>query len=411
MDRRSSILGGIFGGLTTLLLLVFANPFGGVSPEERGFDLAAGDCVDVIAGTGDEAVLELVDCDQAHDAQITGRVDHLDGDEPYPGAGPAAAWFDEQCRRVDSDYLGADVLDTTLGRGVIKPTEDEWKDGIDHAVCYLTTSSPDLELVGSIDNDWESYARGDNIPVSRLKPGDCFSPAESGQQALTLLSTDMVTLIDCGRSFYGMFFGRGRLAFPLSDPLPDESTLAAASTEACGEQFKQFYEVDATGSNYRFWRPSATAWADGDRTVLCAVLSDEEIPGPYSPASYPSLFELAALTCFDLGPEHTDESLGLDDRVRPVECSIPHRGQKLASGQLSLSADIPYPGARVTQTRTRDTCERRFKEVVGIERTRSRFGNFPYWYPDADAWADGDRRYSCAVLDEELVGSLEGIAK
>lgn len=403
-----SFFGVALGALTTLVILLFVAPFG-TSPEERGFELDAGACVNVVAGSGDEAVLDLVDCDQAHDAQITGRVDHVDGDESYPGPGPSAAWFDEQCRQIDADYLGADVLDTTLGQGIIQPTEDEWNDGIRHAVCYLTTASPDLELIGSVKDEWQSFARGDDVPVNRLKTGDCFSPVESQQQALSLLSTDAVALTDCTDNFHGMFFGRGRLAFPFSEPLPDDTTLTEAATEACAEQFERFYGVDAQGSNYRFWRPSATAWAEGDRTVLCAVLSDEAIPGPYSPAFHPTLYELAPRTCFDLGPEQTVDSLRIDDRVRPVDCALPHQGQKIGSGQLSVKAEA-YPGTRLTQNRARAACERSFNQLVGIERAQSRFGGFPYWYPDGDAWSSGDRRYSCAVLDDEqLVGSLEGI--
>lgn len=403
------LYGVALGALTTLAILVLLDPFGRASAEERGFDLSTGDCVDVVAGTGDEAIFESVDCNQAHDAQVTGRVDHVDAGGAYPGAGPVAAWFDEQCRLIDADYLGADVLDTTLGRGVIEPTEGDWNAGIHHGVCYLTTASPDLELTGSVEGEWQAYARGDEVPVNRLKPGDCFDPVEDRQGALSLLSTDMVALVDCDGSFHGMFFGRGRLAFAVSEPLPVQTTMTEASTEACAEQFEQFYNVAAAGSNYRFWRPSASAWTNGDRTVLCAVLSDEPIPGPYSPASYPTLFELPSRTCFDFGPEQSEKSLGIDDRVRPVDCATPHRGQKLGSGQLTTSDDEPYPGTRMTQTRTRAQCERWFGELVGIERSRSRFGNFPYWYPDAEAWADGDRRYSCAVLSDQLVGSLEGV--
>lgn len=407
VTQNPAALGGVLGAVTTLVMLALVNPFGSTGPEQRGFGLRSGDCFEVRSGSGDEAEVEAVDCAQPHDAQVTGRVEHVDGDQEYPGQAATGIWFEEGCGSANADYLQADVLDTTLGWGRIEPTAQEWEDGTTHAVCYLTTSSSDTELTGSLDGGWDRYARDERVAVNRLKPGDCFTPP-AGRSALGLTGNDLVTLVGCETSFNGVFFGRTRLHHPLREQFPPLSELTDASTEACSQQFERFYGVEAFGSNFRFWRPSPTAWAAGDRQVLCAVLSDQDIVGPYSPADQQTLFELSAATCFDLGPEQTADSLAIDDRVNLVECATVHDGQKLGGGRLSLDSGEPYPGADEVKQRAAGACEKLFNEFVGVERRKSRYGNFPYWYPDEEAWNQDDRRFSCAVVGtEELVGSLE----
>jgi len=58
---------------------------------------------------------------------------------------------------------------------------------------------------------------------------------------------------------------------------------------------------------------------------------------------------------------------------------------------------------------TESECRTLFEAFVGVMPSESAYGEFPYWYPDNEAWNEGDSRYACAVLgDEILTASLQG---
>lgn len=377
----------------------------GVADAASGLNLEAGDCIDLV--DDDPTVLRPVDCSLPHQGEVTGLATHPDSGRPFPGAEVTGVWFDQGCRTVTTEYLGADHLATTLDAGIVMPTEQEWNDGVEHAVCYVTIVDGADPLTGSVEGRASDFARSDVVPISRLLPGDCFSPA-GDSEAFGLRSSDMVELKDCNGSFSGMFFGRGNLPFPDEIPIPPDGELTDSSTTACSAAFETFFNVEsAVGYTFRFWRPSQSRWEDGDREVLCAVLSDDPIEGPFMPSDYPVVHKLGTGQCFQLLPEQTAESLSLDDHVRPVLCSQPHVGEMIGGGRFD--ADLRFPGNTQTQAMTEQECLSLFEAFIGVDPADSEFGRFPYWYPDEESWAADDTRFACAILDEETrTGSLRG---
>ncbi len=407
-DHRRAYGAGIVAGVLTLALSwVLLTQLGwiGVADASSGFALDAGDCLDLT--TGDAVDVQEVDCSSPHDGEVAGLATHPDNGRPFPGEDVTRVWFERECREVMTDYLGADYLTTTLNAAIIVPSESEWEDGVHHAVCYLTATDGEGQLTESIRGRADDFARSDVVTIDRLLPGDCFVPAGSNEP-FGLRSSDTVELVDCDGAFAGLFFGRGNLPFPDDVALPDNDELTDSSTTACSAEFESFFGVEsAVGYTFRFWRPSKSNWNDGDREVLCAVLSNDPIDGPFTPVDYPELHKLGTGQCFGLLPEQTAETLSLDDHVRPVRCSQPHVGQMIGGGEFNPG--LRFPGDNQAKAMTERECRGLFETFIGIEPADSEYGRFPYWYPDEEAWAADDTRYACAILDEDvLTDSLQG---
>ncbi len=404
-------VGGFVCALITLLVL--ANAILGASADGQteavsGLALSTGDCADVAVGSDDSRVYRVSECTDPHDVQITGNVEHPDAGKGFPGERVMAVWFGSECDTVSAEFLGSDVLDTTLTGDFIMPTTEEWDDGGYSAACFVTTSSAEIELQQSVEDSWQDFARSEEVVISRLKAGDCF--VSDLPDPRDLRSNDVVNLVECTDSFHGVFFGRGRLPFPAGSAIPVESELTDASTAACANEFEGHFGEVSTGFSYRFWRPSDAAWERGERGVLCAVLDNELIEGPYLPTNYPSFFNLDAMQCFNLTPELAADELSLDGRIRPVECTEPHVGQKIDIGTLLGGQE--FPGITQVERDAQEACAIKFTQFIGIPPQDSEYNGFPFWHPDAETWEAGDRRYGCAILgDEILTDSLEGVRR
>lgn len=404
-SRRASGFGVVAGILTLVVGWLALTQLGLIGAADAApiLTLEAGDCLEMT--DGDPTVLRPTDCSTPHDGEIAGLASHPDSGRPFPGEDVTRVWFEQACSTVTTDYLGANHLTTTLNAQIVVPTQSEWDDGIDHAVCYITVPDDAEPLTESVKGRAADFARGDVVPIDRLVPGDCFNPTGS-TDPFSLRSSDMVELVDCSTSFSGLFFGRGNLPFPDDVAIPSDDELTDASTTACSAEFESFFTVDsAVGYTFRFWRPSQSNWNDGDREVLCAVLSDDPIDGPFVPIDYPELHKLGTGQCFQLLPEQTAESLSLDDHVRTRRCSEPHGGQMIGSGRFD--AEPAFPGEEQSKAMTEQQCRNLFETFIGIGPTDSEFGRFPYWYPDEEAWAVDDTRYACAILADGLSESLQ----
>ena len=411
--------GGILAGLITLgliagLLVAFddGDESAGVGEEPQpgepvdAADIAVGDCVDPGSTAGASIILR--DCTVPHQAQVTGRLPFPNADGEYPGADQLDLWVGQQCVRQADEFLGGPLLSTTLTAGRLLPDFVDWADGNTNVLCTVSRLDGQL-LDSSIEGRAGDVPRGDRIPVSRLMVGDCFQPAGE-VDSYQLNSNSQVELVDCQGQYNGVFFGRGTLDAPVSGAaFPGDGEIGQLTSERCGTLFEETFGVPADGFNYRYWRPNQQSWNLGDRNILCAVLDAEPLSGPFEPADYRPFFELATGECFNLGPEETGRSLGLDDQVLPIACPQLHNGQMIGSGLLLAEPDTPYPGEDEVEQLAGLECERLFEEFVGISPFESQLVNFPFWYPNDSGWGQGDRRYACAFVEDlEQAGSLEG---
>jgi hypothetical protein len=410
-----AIGGGILAGLATLALVVFgawlANRSGdsadssgrrGVGEPIEAAQLVPGDCIDFATGSSrSRAGLILADCSTPHPAQVTARVPHPEGTAEFPGDEAIAVWVGDQCDEPTEQFIGGAILATSLEGDRLLPDLADWEAGDTSATCYLANHDGS-SLTASVEGQASQYARGAEVQVSRLMIGDCFKPTE-GLDAYELNSNSPVTIMSCAEGHNGIFFGRSALTDGTDGgipgaPFPGDEEIGQETSRRCGELFEQTFGKSSDGFNYRYWRPNQQSWDLGDRTILCAVLDDEELAEAFEPNDYQLFFNLGAGDCFNLGPEESAETLRLDDQVRVIGCEQSHTGQMVGSGHLESEPDAPFPAEDI-KTLAGDECETLFLDFMGISPYESEFGKFPFWYPNDSGWEAGDRRYACAILE------------
>lgn len=424
LSRGSAIAAGIGAGVVTLLLIAALSALLSGGDGDGSADaarrlgqpialeaLASGDCIQTGANT-DQVI--LVSCTNPHSAEVTERLATPDEEATFPGQATLAGWATARCREPNENYVGTPILATTLDEGHLLPDFDDWTRGDTMVTCIVVDHSG-APLIGSVQDRGSDFARGNQVPVSRLMVGDCFTPP-LGVDSYELNSSSLVDLADCEGSYNGVLFGRGALDTGIeNDPYPGDESLSGLTGERCAALFETTYGVAANGFNYRFWRPNEQGWSQGDRMVLCSILDAEPLQGLFDPSRYETFFAVGVGTCFDLGPEETAQSLGLDDRVLEVPCTQLHTGQMIGSGLLnSDQVDLgdgsdEYPGDNEVESLAGTECEILFEGFVGISPYESELLRFPFWYPNETGWSQGDRRYACAFLHEApRIGSLEG---
>lgn len=416
---------GILAGLLTLTIvsgifwLVGRSGDGDSAVEAAASDgpvsaaqLSVGDCADVngtllsgrISSVSD---FVTIDCRQGHDTEITAKLAHPEAGAGYPGADALTVWAGERCTEEGERHVGADLLDTTLSAGTLLPNFEEWSAGDNDVTCYVVADDGS-KLNGPTAAAAADFARGDEIRVSRLKPGDCFAGIDS-KSVYELTSDNTVRLVGCDESHNGVFFARAQLPETIGSPFPGDAPVGDAANALCADQFQGFFGVGADGFNYRYWRPNKVGWENDDRVVLCSILENDPLVGEFAPSRYLPFFDVEPGSCFNLGPGEIPDSLRLDDQVLPLDCEEPHLGQMLGSGNLVEDDTEPFPGTEDVQVLAGAECEQLFVDFIGVSPFESELGEFPYWYPSETGWSDGDRRYGCAFLEENpMTGSFEG---
>jgi hypothetical protein len=421
---RLAIAGGVLAGIFTLALIggglaltrdsgqsTAAGEPGDVGNSRLGTvigadALEAGDCIDFNLGASVRTQFMVTECESSHIAEVTSRIQHPDAGGVYPGADAMGDWIAGQCETAAESYIDVPILETSLEDGALIPDFDAWSNGNYRAACYVKKVDS-TSLTRSVAGIGAEFPRGEQVAVSRLINGDCFVPSEG--ESYDLNSNSMVTLASCDSGYNGLFFGRDTLEFPLGTLFPGEESVGEATSDRCADLFEAEYGVPATGFNYRYWRPNQQSWDLDDRTILCAILDDEQLQDRFEPAEHLQFFELATGECFNLGPEETANSLRLDDKVRVVRCTDAHLGQMIGSGDLDRDGSEPFPEDDGVLELAGTECEQLFLEFVGISPYESDLGNFPFWYPNEPGWEDGDRRFACAFLDDSPRSeSLEG---
>jgi hypothetical protein len=300
----------------------------------------------------------------------------------------------------------ADIYDTSLEQSALTPDFGGWSEG-DHVVdCYVQRVDGNDLTRSAKDSGGATFARSNEVPVYRLKAGDCFSPVALGS-AFDLGPKDTTSLTDCAASPNGIFFGRGVIPLGIGQSYPGKETVDDAAFDVCDQQFTTFFGVSPDGFSYQYWSPTEQTWQVEDREVLCAVLDDGGLPATLDYQSYRTVYELATGTCFLLPPVRTADELDLDDKVELVDCGTDFNGQLFGSGELP---DGPNPGDEQANTMALDICNQLFAGFVGLSFDESTL-DYIYWAPTETSWTNGNRRYACVFLsDDTRSGTFESAA-
>lgn len=118
-------------------LVLFGGDGNGEPPPSQGALVGVGDCVDL--PEGDDELLEAVDCEDPHDAQVFAEFQFDPG--PYPGDRAVEVEAERTCidrwdRAVGSNYY----VDVSFDFVVTTPDEAQWEAASLEATCLLVSA-------------------------------------------------------------------------------------------------------------------------------------------------------------------------------------------------------------------------------------------------------------------------------
>lgn len=371
-----------------------------------GLGLLSGDCINYDQTATSVTSFDVVACGTPHVAEIAGQAEHPDAGAGFPGVDELHTWGLEQCQGSSAEFLGTDVLETSLVVNTLVPDFNEWGLGLTSVSC-LIQAADGSRLIESVAGRGSSYPRSAAVVVAGLRPGDCFLPGP-GLTAYELGIDDSVELTPCNVAHDGLFFGRGLVDGDAGDAFPGQDLVDDEGIAICNSEFTRYFGVTHEGFNYRFWSPDQALWDGGDRTIHCAVMDEAGLPTTLDFAAFRPMFSLPIGQCFVFGPEESTDVMRLDDQVEPVDCGQQHHGQLFGFGNLPATSD-PFPGSDPLDEQIAQECIALFTDYVGVSPFDSVSGDFIYWFPNETGWASGDLRWACALLTDELrTGSIEG---
>lgn len=141
-------MGGEFGrrpGVVVALLLPLLLTLaacGGDGGDGDGamsvFRIRPGDCFDDPPPERQLEQVDVVPCDQPHDNEVFGTVEHpAASGEPFPGREAVVAYAEQACPAPFADYVGAGYDQSRFTLFPIVPSADTWAEGDRQVICAL----------------------------------------------------------------------------------------------------------------------------------------------------------------------------------------------------------------------------------------------------------------------------------
>ncbi|ASW54693.1 septum formation family protein [Plantactinospora sp. KBS50] len=226
---------------------------------------------------GDAGVAEerRVDCGQPHDTEtvLAGTLRGPDVTAAAPPAPGSAVLRDTRarCDRAASALLGGDWHGGRLNMDVLLPSRDAWSKGARWFRCDL----------------YETYRLGSDSGIPRpregsfagaLRPGSplahtCFRSERSGSRLTSLVAASCTAPHDV--EFAGVYTA------PAGEPRSTMSEDPDRVRTRCRDVIARFADAPAPEVARRIglaWRPpSGLDWRDGDRGVLCFLLTNQKL--------------------------------------------------------------------------------------------------------------------------------------
>ena len=112
-----------------------------------------------------------------------------------------------------------------------------------------------------------------SVPASDLQVGDCFNfDASDEVSTVDVVSRDSPHLFEV--------FNNADIDGSTYTTVPDGDALNAEIRTACYDAFTSYVGIPYNDSSYQFrsFQPSASSWAQGDRTITCLITSEDGQP-------------------------------------------------------------------------------------------------------------------------------------
>jgi hypothetical protein len=215
--------------------------------------LRVGDCV-ASASLGAVKRLPAVPCSTPHELEVVATLKYTQAS--FPGDDALKAEAVSRCKQALYDKPAALSKIQDMHLIYFRPTSRSWDIGDRHLTCAVLS---DDQRTGSI------YDGNETVPRA-LKVGDCVPTLATGS------SVTEVTRISCAQPHRGEVYAS--LTFTGS-AYPGDKQIIASSESRCDAALRHLALSSSTLRAMRvFWfRPTADAWAAGDRVLTCMLLS------------------------------------------------------------------------------------------------------------------------------------------
>jgi hypothetical protein len=164
--------------------------------------------------------------------------------------------------------LGGTILSVIFAIIALVQTKRSHQRGRGLAIAALVVSTAWIAIIASVIAFGLSTL-GKTVRATDLNTGDCVKDAHEGELPA------WVKRVRCDRPHYGEVFAV--VAQPDGAPYPGDRP-AMARAEYCGSKFFDYAPNSPEGPVFRVAvaYPTAQAWANGDRAVVCVAVSGHE---------------------------------------------------------------------------------------------------------------------------------------
>lgn len=294
--------------------------------------------------------------------------------------------------------LGVVLLSVIFGIIGLKQTKDGTRRGRGLAIAGLAISLVWIVAGAAVATTIYKRDRG-TTSTQDLSLGQCIKdlPADSA----TTLSR--AALVPCDQPHIGEVFA----VIPVpGDTFPGEAQLTSQG-DACDPKLVSYVPglPDDFTYDLSYIYPTAQTWADGDRSLVCILRTDQPRAGSLN-STYKvepgtiATRDLAVGNCIPSLPGGSDAKVS--GRTRLVPCDQPHGGEVFA---VIAVPDAPAYPDEAALTKLSDECDP--KLVAYAPNLPDGPYHESYLYPTKGSWASGDRTLACILTtDQPRTGSI-----
>lgn len=380
-------------GITTFYLRESDTSTVRLSPR----DLRPGECFDDFPDRDFLQIVMVIPCDTPHQYETFGRIPLLvDDTGAYPGDDFVSAFANGQCKIAFESYVGVPFGRVPLTTYIIQPNADDWGRLRREVICILSSEdgTPLTEF------QFNNHALSPEINIMVAMEGECLlAPAVSSNNLVTGLAQTTA----CGQLHDLEVYG----VIPIAgNSYPGLQAVATFADEQCITHFESYVGIPQNQSSlgYDTYFPSEEGWANGERNVVCVLLSQtgERLRGSMQGTGASTQSEGAlAVTALEIGScfDDTEYSYQLSGSVLSKECTEPHYNELFHKETLPGGAESVAPDYNDLDA-AEANCRTHFADYVGLDYNDSTL-EFYTIAPTAEEWVAGERRHLCVLYDRD----------
>jgi hypothetical protein len=412
--RRAALMSSL-GVVAGLLVVCLCATVGGITLYSRESDsapvrlsprdLRPGECINELPEWDLIQVVPLVPCDEPHLYEAFGRIPIFsDVIGAYPGDDYITSFANGQCQLAFEAYVGVPMGRAPLQTYIVQPDEADWGRGRRDVLCLL--SHPDGEPL--TEPQFNTLSRTAEINIMAAQAGECLMVPRIDAENLV---TGLAETTACGQIHDLEVYA----VIPIvGSQYPGMEEVAIFAEEECVSAFESYVGVPESQSSlgYDTYFPSEQGWANGDRNVVCVLLSEsgERLRGSMAgtgttsqPENTIPFTDLEVGACFD----DTDYSYQLTGLVLSKPCDQPHLNELYYREELPAASDNTAPDPADLEAADAN-CVAAFADYVGLDYYSSVL-EFYTIAPNNDEWRAGERSHLCILYEQgytEMTGSM-----